>query len=53
MVASTVLTIPIIFELAESKQALEETAMRVTHDAPVVRTSIWMLGDNGYDTDDW
>jgi len=42
--------IPIAAEFTESKQALEETAMRVTCDAPAVEKPIWMLGDSAYDT---
>jgi len=42
--------IPIAAEFTESKQALEETAMRVTCDALAVEKPIWMLGDSAYDT---
>jgi len=36
-----------------SKQAPEETAMRVTCDALAVEKPIWMLGDSAYDTLGW
>jgi len=40
-------------EFTESKQAPEETAMRVTCDALAVEKPIWMLGDSAYDTLGW
>jgi len=45
--------IPIAAEFTESKQAPEETAMRVTCDALAVEKPIWMLGDSAYDTLGW
>jgi hypothetical protein len=44
--------IPVASEFTESKQASEETAMRVTRDALAVAT-IWMVDDSTYDTLDW
>jgi len=44
---------PIAAEFTESKQAPEETAMRVTCDALAVEKPIWMLGDSAYDTLGW
>ena len=52
-IVSTGSKIPIAAEFTESKQAPEETAMRVTRDALAVETPIWMLGDSAYDTLDW
>ena len=52
-IVSTGQKIPIAAEFTESKQAPEETAMRVTRDALAVETPIWMLGDSAYDTLDW
>ena len=52
-IVSTGSKIPIAAEFTESKQAPEETAMRVTRDALAVGTPIWMLGDSAYDTPDW
>jgi len=49
-IVSTGQKIPIAAEFTESKQALEETAMRVTCDALAVEKPIWMLGDSAYDT---
>ncbi len=45
--------IPIAAEFTESKQAPEETAMRVTRDALAVAKPMWMLGDSAYNTLDW
>jgi hypothetical protein len=50
---STVQKIPIAAEFTESKQAPEETTMRVTRDALAVAKSIWMVGNSAYDTLDW
>jgi hypothetical protein len=52
-VVSTVEKIPLATEFTEGKQALEETAMRVTRDALAVATPVWMLEDSVYDTLDW
>ncbi len=52
-IVSTGQKIPIAAEFTESKQAPEETAMRVTCDALAVATPIWMVGDSAYDTLDW
>jgi len=52
-VVSTGQKIPIAVEFTESKQAPEETAMRVTRDALAVAKPIWMVGDSAYDTLDW
>ncbi|MFC4987539.1 transposase [Saliphagus infecundisoli] len=52
-IVSTGQKIPIAAEFTESKQAPEETAMRVTRDALAVAQPIWMLGDSAYDTLDW
>ncbi|GAB3316295.1 IS4/IS5 family transposase [Haloplanus rallus] len=52
-IVSTGQKIPIAAEFTESKQALEETAMRVTRDALAVARPVWMLGDSAYDTLDW
>ena len=52
-IVSTGQKIPIAAEFTESKQAPEETAMRVTRDALAVAKPIWMLGDSAYDTLDW
>ena len=50
---STGSKIPIAAEFTESKQASEETAMRVTSDALAVAKPLWMIGDSAYDTLDW
>jgi hypothetical protein len=50
---STGKNIPIGAESTESKQAPEETAMRVTRDALAIATPIWMVGDSAHDTLDW
>lgn len=42
--------IPIITESTESKQAPEETEMRVTCDTLAIWKLMWMLGDSAYDT---
>ena len=52
-IVSTWRNIPIAAEFTESKQASEETAMRVTRDALAVAKPIWMVGDSAYDTLDW
>ena len=52
-IVSTGSKIPIAAEFTESKQAPEETAMRVTRDALAVDQPIWMIGDSAYDTLDW
>ena len=52
-IVSTGAKIPIAAEFTESKQASEETAMRVTRDALAVAHPIWMVGDSAYDTLDW
>jgi len=52
-IVSTGSKIPIAAEFTESKQAPEETAMRVTCDALAVEQPIWMVGDSAYDTLDW
>jgi len=52
-IVSTGSKIPIAVEFTESKQAPDETAMRVTRDALTVEPPIWMLGDSAYDTLDW
>jgi len=53
-IVSTGQKIPIAAEFTESKQAPEETAMRVTCDAlAAVEKPIWMLGDSAYDTLGW
>ncbi len=52
-IVSTGQKIPIAAEFTESRQAPEETAMRVTRDALAVATPIWMVGDSAYDTLDW
>ncbi len=52
-VVSTGSKLPIAAEFTESKQAPEETAMRVTCDALAVETPLWMIGDSAYDTLDW
>jgi len=52
-IVSTGQKIPIAAEFTESKQAPEETAMRVTRDALAVDKPIWMVGDSAYDTLDW
>ncbi len=38
---------------SRQQNKLQETAMRVTADALVVRHPIWMIGDSAYDTLDW
>jgi len=48
-IVSTGQKIPIAAEFTESKQAPEETAMRVTRDALAVDKPIWMVGDSAYD----
>mgnify|MGYP000082527056 FL=1 len=45
--------IPIAADFTQAKQADQETAMRVTCDALVVDTPIWVLGDSVYDLLDW
>jgi len=52
-IVSTGQKIPIAAEFTESKQAPEETAMRVTRDALAVAQPIWMVGDSAYDTLNW
>ncbi len=52
-IVSTGSKIPIAAEFTESKQAPEETAMRVTSDALAVNKPMWMIGDSAYDTLDW
>ncbi len=52
-IVSTGQKILIAAEFTESKQAPEETAMRVTRDALAVVNPIWMVGDSAYDTLDW
>jgi len=52
-IVSTGQKIPIAAEFTESKQAPEETAMRVTRDALAVAKPIWMVGDSAYDTLEW
>jgi len=52
-IVSTGPKIPIAAEFTQSKQADQETAMRVTCDALAVDTPIWMLGDSAYDILDW
>ena len=52
-IISTGQKIPIATECTESKQAPEETAMRVTRDAVAVATPMWIIDDSGYDTLDW
>jgi hypothetical protein len=49
-IVSTGSKIPIAAEFTRSKQASEETVMRVTCDAFAVAQPIWMLGDSAYDT---
>jgi len=49
-IVSTGSKIPIAAEFTESKQASEETAMRVTRDALAVATPTWMVGDSAHDT---
>jgi hypothetical protein len=49
-IVSTGQKIPIAVEFTESKQAPEETAVRVTRDTLAVATPIWMVGDSAYDT---
>ena len=52
-VVSTGAKIPIAAEFTQSKQASQETAMRVTRDALAVKQPMWMLGDSAYDILDW
>ncbi|WP_372479929.1 transposase [Halomicrobium sp. HM KBTZ05] len=52
-IVSTGQKIPIAAEFTDSKQAPEETAMRLTRDALAVAKPIWMVGDSAYDTLDW
>lgn len=52
-IVSTGAKIPIAVEFTQSKQAAEETALRVTRDALAVKHPIWMIGDSAYDTLDW
>lgn len=52
-IVSTGSKIPIAAEFTVSKQAPEETAMRVTRDALAVDQPVWMIGDSAYDTLDW
>ena len=52
-IVSTGAKIPIAAEFTQTKQADQETAMRVTRDALAVDTPIWMLGDSAYDILDW
>jgi len=52
-IVSTAQRIPVAAEFTESKQAPEETAMRVTLDALAVDQPIWMVGDSACDTLDW
>ena len=52
-IVSTGQNISIAAEFTESKQAPEETAMRVTRDALATRKQMWMLGDSAYDTLEW
>ena len=50
---STGAKIPIAAEFTQTKQADQETAMRVTRDALAVDIPIWMLGDSAYDILNW
>jgi len=50
---STGSKIPIAAEFTQTKQAGQETAVRVTRDALAVETPIWNLGDSAYDILDW
>ena len=52
-IVSTGAKIPIAAEFTQTKQAGQETAMRVTRDALAVDTPIWMLGNSAYDILDW
>ncbi len=52
-IVSTGPKIPIAAEFTQTKQADQETAMRVTRNALAVDTPIWMLGDSAYDVLDW
>jgi len=52
-IVSTGSKLPIAAEFTESKQASEETAMRVTRDALAVAQPMWMVGDSAYDTLAW
>ena len=52
-VVSTGQKIPTAAEFTESKQAPEQTAMRVTRDTLAVAKPIWMVGDSAYDTLNW
>ncbi len=52
-IVSTGQKIPIATEFTESKQASEETAVRVTRDALDIGKPMWMLGDSAYDTLEW
>ncbi len=52
-IVSTGVKIPIAAEFTQTKQADQETAMRVTRDALAVDTPIWMLGDSAYDILEW
>jgi len=47
-IVSTGQKISIAAEFTESKQAPEETAMRVTRDALAVEQPLWMIGDSAY-----
>ena len=53
MIVSAGAKMPIAAEFTPAKQALEETAMRVTCDALAVDVPIWMIGDSAYDILDW
>ncbi len=52
-IVSTGQKIPIAAEFTESKQAPEETAMRVTRDVLAVAKPSWMVCDSAYDTLNW
>ncbi len=52
-IVSTGSKIPIAAKFTESKQAPDETAMRVTRDALAIEKPMWMPGDSAYDTLDW
>lgn len=52
-IISTGVKIPTAAEFTQAKQASEETAMRVTCDALVVDTPVWIIGDSAYDALQW
>jgi len=52
-IVSTGQKVPIVAELTETKQTIEETAMRVRCGGLAIAKPIWMVSDSAYDTLNW